>query len=83
VAQTHRGDAHGRRVRLAGATPRLGVGTRMTNSVWPGIFQAMNRRGFAANAIVDRNNDSQSVAVITQDTSYRRGGEVKLGNRQW
>jgi acetyl-CoA synthetase len=34
--------------------------------------------GFAANAIVDRNNDSQSVAVITQDTSYRRGGEVKL-----
>jgi acetyl-CoA synthetase len=34
--------------------------------------------GFAANAIVDRNNDSQSVAVITQDTSYRRGTEVKL-----
>jgi hypothetical protein len=37
--------------RQLGATPRLGVGTRMTNSVWPGIFQAMNRRGFAANAI--------------------------------
>ena len=34
--------------------------------------------GFSANAIVDRNNDSQSVAVITQDTSYRRGSEVKL-----
>ncbi len=34
--------------------------------------------GFAANAIVDRNNDSQSVAVITQDTSYRRGSEVRL-----
>jgi acetate--CoA ligase len=34
--------------------------------------------GFAAHAIVDRVNDSQCVAVITQDTSYRRGGEVKL-----
>ncbi|MGZ4816564.1 MAG: acetate--CoA ligase [Terriglobales bacterium] len=34
--------------------------------------------GFSANAIVDRNNDAQSVAVITQDTSYRRGNEVKL-----
>jgi len=37
--------------RRLGATPRLGVGTRMTTSVWPGIFQAMNQRGFAANAI--------------------------------
>lgn len=34
-----------------GATPRLGIGTRMTTSVWPGIFQAMSERGFAANAI--------------------------------
>ncbi|MGB0123069.1 MAG: acetate--CoA ligase [Silvibacterium sp.] len=34
--------------------------------------------GFAAHAIVDRINDAQCVAVITQDTSYRRGGEVKL-----
>jgi len=34
--------------------------------------------GFSANAIVDRNNDAQSVAVITQDTSWRRGNEVKL-----
>jgi len=34
--------------------------------------------GFAANALVDRINDSQAVAVITQDGSYRRGAEVKL-----
>ena len=34
--------------------------------------------GFAAHAIVDRVNDSQCVAIITQDVSYRRGGEVKL-----
>lgn len=34
--------------------------------------------GFAAQAIVDRVNDSSCVAVITQDVSYRRGSEVKL-----
>jgi len=34
--------------------------------------------GFAAHALVDRINDSGCVAVLTQDTSYRRGGEVKL-----
>ena len=34
--------------------------------------------GFAAQAIVDRVNDSSCVAVLTQDVSYRRGVEVKL-----
>jgi acetyl-CoA synthetase len=34
--------------------------------------------GFAAHALVERINDSKCVAVITQDTSYRRGSEVKL-----
>jgi acetyl-CoA synthetase len=34
--------------------------------------------GFAANAIVDRVNDAQCVAILTQDTSYRRGTQVKL-----
>ena len=34
--------------------------------------------GFAANAISDRVNDSGCVAVVTQDTSYRRGAEVRL-----
>ncbi|WP_238398732.1 acetate--CoA ligase [Edaphobacter sp. 12200R-103] len=34
--------------------------------------------GFAAHAIVDRVNDSSCVALITQDTSYRRGSEVQL-----
>jgi acetyl-CoA synthetase len=34
--------------------------------------------GFAAQAIVDRVNDSACIAVLTQDTSYRRGAEVKL-----
>jgi acetyl-CoA synthetase len=34
--------------------------------------------GFASHAIVDRVNDSQCVAVLTQDISYRRGQEIKL-----
>ncbi|HZD32736.1 MAG TPA: acetate--CoA ligase, partial [Candidatus Angelobacter sp.] len=34
--------------------------------------------GFSANALVDRIVDQQAVAVITQDSSYRRGSEVKL-----
>jgi acetyl-CoA synthetase len=34
--------------------------------------------GFAAHAISDRVNDSECVAILTQDGSYRRGSEVKL-----
>ena len=34
--------------------------------------------GFAAHAIVDRVNDSSCVALITQDTAYRRGTEIQL-----
>jgi acetyl-CoA synthetase len=34
--------------------------------------------GFAAHAISDRVNDSDCQVVVTQDISYRRGGEVKL-----
>jgi hypothetical protein len=37
--------------RALGAIPRLGIGTRMTTAVWPGIFRAMGGAGFAANAI--------------------------------
>jgi acetyl-CoA synthetase len=34
--------------------------------------------GFAANAIADRVNDSGCVAILTQDSSYRRGNEILL-----
>lgn len=39
------------RPRAMGATPRLGLGCRMTTSVWPGMFDAMWRGNFAANTI--------------------------------
>jgi acetyl-CoA synthetase len=34
--------------------------------------------GFAAHAIADRVNDSDCQVIVTQDISYRRGGEIKL-----
>ena len=34
--------------------------------------------GFAAQAIVDRVNDSDCQVLVTQDMLYRRGGEIKL-----
>jgi len=39
------------RPRALGATPRLGIGCRMTTLVWPGVFEAMRRGNFAANTI--------------------------------
>jgi len=34
--------------------------------------------GFAASALVNRINDAQSVAVVTQDAAWRRGSQVPL-----
>jgi hypothetical protein len=37
--------------RALGTVPRLGIGTRMTTAIWPGIFAAMDQKGFAANTV--------------------------------
>ena len=37
--------------KATGPVPRLGIGTRMSTSVWPGIWQAMDKSKFEANAI--------------------------------
>ncbi len=49
--------------RALGATPRLGIGCRMTTLVWPGVWRAMNERGFAANAI---QNSLRELALLTE-----------------
>jgi acetyl-CoA synthetase len=59
-----------------GMTPELPIALLACARI--GATHSVIFGGFSANAIVDRNNDSQSVAVITQDTSWRRGNEVKL-----
>ncbi len=37
--------------RALGTVPRIGIGDRHTTAVWPAVFSAMEKGGFAANAI--------------------------------
>jgi acetyl-CoA synthetase len=59
-----------------GMTPELAIALLACARI--GAVHSVIFGGFAAHAIVDRVNDAQCVAILTQDTSYRRGGEVKL-----
>ncbi|MBV8631791.1 MAG: acetate--CoA ligase, partial [Silvibacterium sp.] len=59
-----------------GMTPELAIALLACARI--GAVHSVIFGGFAANAIVDRVNDAQCVAIVTQDTSYRRGSEVKL-----
>src|ERR1700740_907762 len=72
-----RGIKKGDRVAIyMGMTPELAIALLACARI--GAVHSVIFGGFAAHAIVDRVIDAQCVAVITQDTSYRRGGEVKL-----
>ena len=59
-----------------GMTPELAIALLACARI--GAVHSVIFGGFAANAIADRVNDSGCVAIITQDTSYRRGNEIKL-----
>jgi len=59
-----------------GMTPELAIALLACARI--GAVHSVIFGGFAANAIADRVADSECVAIITQDTSYRRGNEVKL-----
>lgn len=59
-----------------GMTPELAIALLACARI--GAVHSVIFGGFAAHAIVDRVNDAQCVAVLTQDAAYRRGGEVKL-----
>jgi acetyl-CoA synthetase len=59
-----------------GMTPELAITLLACARV--GAVHSVIFGGFAAHAIADRVNDSDCQVVITQDLSYRRGGEVKL-----
>src|ERR1017187_6056091 len=59
-----------------GMTPELAIALLACARI--GAVHSVIFGGFAANAIADRVNDSSCVAIITQDTSYRRGNEIKL-----
>jgi len=59
-----------------GMTPELAIALLACARI--GAVHSVIFGGFAANAIADRVNDSTCVAILTQDTSYRRGGEIRL-----
>jgi acetyl-CoA synthetase len=59
-----------------GMTPELAIALLACARI--GAVHSVIFGGFAANAITDRVNDAQCVALLTQDTSYRRGNEVRL-----
>jgi acetyl-CoA synthetase len=59
-----------------GMTPELAIALLACARI--GAVHSVIFGGFAANAISDRVNDSTCVAILTQDTSYRRGGEIQL-----
>jgi acetyl-CoA synthetase len=69
----HKGD----RVAIyMGMTPELAIALLACARI--GAVHSVIFGGFAANAIADRVNDSQCVAILTQDTSYRRGSHIQL-----
>lgn len=51
LARFFRSVAPERGPRALGPVPRLGIGMRMTTAVWPAVWQALARGGYAANAI--------------------------------
>ena len=59
-----------------GMTPELAIALLACARI--GAVHSVIFGGFAANAIADRVNDSSCVAILTQDSSYRRGGEIQL-----
>ena len=59
-----------------GMTPELAIALLACARI--GAVHSVIFGGFAANAIADRVNDSTCVAILTQDSSYRRGAEIKL-----
>jgi acetyl-CoA synthetase len=59
-----------------GMTPEIAIAMLACARI--GAVHSIIFGGFAAHALVDRINDAQCVAVITQDGSWRRGTEVTL-----
>ncbi len=59
-----------------GMTPELAIALLACARI--GAVHSVIFGGFAATAIADRVNDAGCVAILTQDSSYRRGNQVLL-----
>jgi len=77
VLKTKLGVRKGDRVAIyMGMVPELAIALLACARI--GAVHSVIFGGFAAHALVDRINDSDCVAVLTQDGSFRRGSEIKL-----
>lgn len=70
--------------RALGDTPRLGIGTRMTTQVWPGIFDAMKSRDMAANSIQNSIRELSLLEDLLEarppESNYSTGiGQIETG----
>lgn len=68
-----------------GAVPRLGIGVRHSTLIWPGIFNAMYRGDFTANAIQNSLRELHLLDTLTSGTPSRVNhlfsfGPVKEGH---
>jgi len=54
-----------------GPVARLGIGTRMSTNVWPGTWEAMRRRPFAANAIQNSVRELNLLGDLTAGVAPR------------
>ena len=51
--------------RALGAVPRLGIGVRHSTALWPGIWQAMHKGGWQANAIQNSVRELHLLETLT------------------
>jgi hypothetical protein len=54
-----------------GPVPRLGIGTRMSTAVWPGLWEAVRRRPLAANAIQNSVRELNLLSDLTSGVAPR------------
>ena len=65
--------------RALGSTPRLGIGCRMSTAVWPGVWEAMNAHGFAANAIQNSLRELSLLGELTAGVPPRSNYQFSFG----
>ncbi len=68
--------------RALGTTPRLGIGCRLSTAVWPATWDAMQRGGFAANAIQNSLRELNLLAELRAGLPPRSNYQFSFGRVQ-
>jgi hypothetical protein len=66
--------------RALGCVPRLGIGDRHTVAVWPAVFRAMERGGFAANAVQNSGRELNLLEDLRQGRPPRQNHLFGFGS---